>query len=106
MVKFDSKTHVLSLSKRSILSDGSTPVELSGQIDLSGLSEPERQRLISVAKLVTNWCSGHDIASNSVQKIDDETVKLPSQIDKVKSLIERSTDETPVSEGTSAQKVE
>lgn len=106
MVKFDSKTHVLSLTKRSYLSDGSTPVDLSGELDLSGLSEPERQRIISVAKLITNWCSGHDIEEHPVQKIDGKTVKLPSQIEKVKSVIGKTTTEQPASEGTAAQKVE
>lgn len=98
MVKFDSKTHVLSLTKDVYLSDGAVLVEMTGQVNLSSLSEPERQRLIAVAKLVTDWCHGNDIKSRPVTKDKaGESVEHPSRLDKVAKLVEHKPEkvETP-----------
>lgn len=89
MVKFDSKTHVLSLTRDVHLSDGMILVEMTGQINLSSLSEPERQRLIAVAKLVTDWCHGNDIKSRPVTKDKSgNDVEHQSRLDKVSKLVE------------------
>lgn len=105
MVKYESSTHVLSLNRKIILSDGTTPMELSGQLNLSGLSEPERQRLIAVAKLITNWCSGHDIESVQTLKKDDSEVKLPSPLSKVNTLLVKPAKVEPASDSASPEEV-
>ena len=101
MVKYESSDHVLSLSRKIILSDGTTPMELTGKLNLTGLSEPERQRIIAVAKLITNWCSGHNVTDDIVTKKDDEEVKLPSPLKKVNHLLEKTQSNVePVSDST------
>lgn len=107
MVKYESSTHVLSLSRKIILSDGTTPMELSGKLDLTGLSEPERQRLIAVAKLITNWCSGHDIESAQTMKKDGAEVKLQSPLSKVNTLLALTEPDNakPASDEASPEKV-
>jgi hypothetical protein len=106
MVKYESSAHVLSLTRKVILSDGCTPVELSGKLDLTDLSEPERQRIIAVAKLITNWCSGHDIDEIATQKQGESEVKLLSPLSKVNAMLVKPTIVVPVSEGESTEKVE
>lgn len=106
MVKFDSSDHVLSLTRKVILSDGSTPMELTGKLNLSALSEPERQRIIAVAKLITNWCSGHEVDEMSVLKKEGVEVKLPSQLSRVNDALAKAINVEPISEGTSPVKVE
>lgn len=106
MVKYESSTHVLSLARKVILSDGCTPMELSGKLDLTGLSEPERQRIIAVAKLITNWCSGHDIDEIAAQKAGESEAKLLSPLSKVNAMLAKAITVVPVSEGESTVKVE
>nr|WAK72389.1 MAG: hypothetical protein [Mitoviridae sp.] len=105
MVKFDSSTQVLSLFRKVFLSDGTTPVELNGKLDLTALSEQERQRIISVAKLITNWCSGHDIDLSQSVKRDGEEVELPSPLVKVNSLIARAMEDEPASDSATPEEV-
>jgi len=97
MLKYESSTRILEFKKKVILSDGSTPMELNGKLDLSAMSEPERQRIIAVAKLTTQWCNGHDIEqSQTLKQKDKEDVILRSPLDKAKSILERDLSQTKV----------
>lgn len=104
MVKYDSSTHELSLNKKFLLSDGSTPIDLTGKLNLDGIDEMERQRLIAVAKLITNWCSGHKVDEVLSSKQAGKEVNSISQLQKVNSLLGKTNNESQASDSSETQK--
>lgn len=119
MIKFDSKSRELSLLYRYDIDtiDGKKPTSVHGKVDVSDLTESERQLIIAVSKLVHQFSTGHNVAVRESSTKDDK-VKALSPIESLQLAIDRyvkrnepsqaTPDETqrenvvPVTDGTSS----
>jgi len=100
MVTYDSSSKSLQMIIRGHL-DGTLATALKGEISLAHISEPERQRLIAVAKLVSSFVNGHDVTSKRKEIKDGVTVECDSYLNSTATKISKSlTSEKKVSTAT------
>lgn len=86
-MKYDSKTKKLSFATR-YPSIPRCPVSLTAELDLSGLTNKEQQRLVSVAKLVSSYVQGQNIL---VRPKTPRVNGKEGEFDTHPSLLERAT---------------
>lgn len=89
MVTYDSHKKSLQMSIRGHL-DGTLATAILGEISLADVSEPERQRIIAVAKLVSSFVNGHDVTSKRKEVKGDTVVETESYLVSTAAKLKRS----------------
>lgn len=89
MVTYDSHSKSLQLIIRGHL-DGTLATAIKGEISLTDVSEPERQRLIAVAKLVSSFVNGHNVTDKRKELKGEVVVETDSYLNSTAAKIAKS----------------
>jgi len=80
MVTYDSHKKTLQLILRGYVGNGTLATALEGEISLADLGEPERQRIIAVAKLVSSFVNGHNVTNKRKEIKDGSSIEVDSYL--------------------------